>query len=202
MVAASQDLESAVNAPVVVPGVGDQPVGRSFLHTPAHDPDGMAAESRPLDMLIDSGLVVDEVGEDGEGCLRRAVGHQLVHDLLLVAGNVVGLLAVCQVLLVGDLVVGVLAFPVALGGPAASLARSTGSIDMVLARLDLVRLAAVIGSEVATGDQALLGPIAPGHTGEPSVAAEAASVAAAQEVLSRDVVLELAVAVDAQPVRH
>ena len=38
VILAAQDLECAVVAPVVVPGVGHQPVGRAALHAPAKDP--------------------------------------------------------------------------------------------------------------------------------------------------------------------
>ena len=34
----AQDLEGAVVAPVVVPGVGDEPVRRAALHAPAENP--------------------------------------------------------------------------------------------------------------------------------------------------------------------
>ena len=36
----AEDLEGAVVAPVVVPGVGHQPVGRAALHAPPEDPLG------------------------------------------------------------------------------------------------------------------------------------------------------------------
>ena len=57
-------------------------------------PDGVAAEGRPLDVLVDAAAVVGEVGEDGEGRLDRTVLHQLHLDLLHVGRNGVTLVAV------------------------------------------------------------------------------------------------------------
>ncbi len=202
MILPPEDLEGSVIAPVVIPGVSDQPVGSSVVHAPAHDTNGVASKGRSFDVLVDSGLVVDEVGEDGEGGFGRSVGHQLVHDLLLVAGHVVRVLAEGLVLLKGNIVVRIFAFPMTLGSAAASFTGSPGSVDVMFAGLDVVWLAAVLGSVISSSDQTLAAPVAPGHAREPSVATEAAGVAAAQQVFSGHVVLEGPLAVDAHPVRH
>ena len=55
---------------------------------------------------------------------------------------------------------------------------------MMLTGLDFIRLASIIGSIVSTSDQARLGPVAPGHAGESSIASVSAGVAAAQQVFS------------------
>ena len=54
-------------------------------------PDGVPAEGRPLDVLVDAAAVVGEVGEDGEGGLDGPVLHQLHLDLLHVGLNRVAL---------------------------------------------------------------------------------------------------------------
>ena len=54
----------------------------------------MAAEGRPLDVLVDAAAVVGEVREYGEGRLNRTVLHQLHLDLLHVGRNGVTLVAV------------------------------------------------------------------------------------------------------------
>ena len=54
----------------------------------------MAAEGRPLDVLVDAAAVVGEVREDGEGGLDRPVLHQLHLDLLHIGLHRVALVAV------------------------------------------------------------------------------------------------------------
>ena len=61
-------------------------------------PDGVPAEGRPLDVLVDAAAVVGEVREDGEGRLDRTVLHQLHLDLLHVGRHGVALVAVGLVL--------------------------------------------------------------------------------------------------------
>ena len=70
--------------------------------------------------------------------------------------------------------VSVLAGPVALGRAAALLAGPPRAVDVVLAGLDLVGLAAVVRAVQAARDEALLVPELPGRAGEAAVAAEAA----------------------------
>ena len=48
VVGAPEYLEGAAVAPVVVPGVGHQPVGGPLLHTPAQEADSVTTQS--LDM--------------------------------------------------------------------------------------------------------------------------------------------------------
>ncbi len=43
VILSAENLEGAIVAPVVVPGVGHQPVGRAILDAPAEEADGVAA---------------------------------------------------------------------------------------------------------------------------------------------------------------
>ena len=146
MILTPEDLERAIIAPVIVPRVGHQPVGRALLHAPSEDADRVASQSRALHMLINARLVIGKVGVDGERRLHGAVVHQLDLDLVLIVVDGVAAGAECLVLVVGHVVAAVLALAVAVGGGAALLAGAAGSFGVVLARLDLVRLAAFVGA--------------------------------------------------------
>ena len=179
-----EDLEGAMVAPVVVPRVGDEPVGDARLLSPTQDPDRVPAKRLPDHVLVDAGLVVGEVLVDGEGRLHRAVGHQLQLDLVHVGLDRVDLPPVGLVLLVGHLELGVLAGMVTLGGADSLLARSSRPVDVVLAGLDLIGLAALVGAVLAPADQALVQPVVPGGARETSVATEATGTATGEQVLA------------------
>ena len=151
-------------------------------------------------MLIHSGLVVGEVLVDGESGLSGSVLHQLHHDLLNVSLDGIAVLPVDLVLLVGDVVLGVVAPPVTLGGGGPLRAGEPAAVDMMFARLYDVRLTALATAVLTTAHQTLPGPVGPGRPGEPAVTAEAAGVAAAEEVLRGDVDLGLTLGVDTDPV--
>ena len=116
MIISPDDLKHSIETPIIVPGVGKEPVWSSIFHTPTHDPDSMSSKFIPLNVLVNSRLVVDKVSVDGEGGLGGAVGHQLEHDLLLSVADGVGLAAEGLVLIEGHAVAGVLALLVASGG--------------------------------------------------------------------------------------
>ena len=88
------------------------------------------------------------------------------------------------VLLVGHLELGVLAGMVTLGGADSLLARSSRPVDVVLAGLDLIGLAALVGAVLAPADQALVQPVVPGGARETSVATEATGTATGEQVLA------------------
>ena len=180
----------------------------------------MSAEGRPLDMLVDAASVVGEVREDCEGGLDGPVLHQLhlwtrcdqmlqlvtscyqvclspavtrcdhYLDLFDAGGHGVARVAEGLVL---PVVLGVarLASLVAPGRAAALLAGSPGAVHVVLARLDLVGLAADVRSIEASGDEALLVPELPGRAGEAAVAAEAAGEAAGEQVLGAHLLIDV-----------
>ena len=179
-----EDLEGAMVAPVVVPRVGGEPVGDARLLSPTQDPHRVPAKRFPDHVLVDAGLVVGEVLVDGEGRLHRAVGHQLQLDLVHVGLDRVDLPPVGLVLLVGHLELGVLAGMVTLGGADSLLARSSRPVDVVLAGLDLIGLAALVGAVLASADQALVQPVVPGGARETSVATEATGTATGEQVLA------------------
>ena len=61
VVLAAQNFEGASVAPVFVPRVGNEPVLGTSFHTPAHDLDRVTTELRALHVLVNSGLVGQEV---------------------------------------------------------------------------------------------------------------------------------------------
>ena len=98
MVGAPQYLEGATVAPVVVPGVGHQPVWSPILLSPAQQSDGVASQGFAGNVLVNSRLVVGEILKHREGGLRGTVSHQLPLDLLHIALDGVTLLAVSFIL--------------------------------------------------------------------------------------------------------
>ena len=61
------DLESAIVTPGVVPGVDTEPVVHTVLSAPTDSLDGVTTKSRASLVLVDTGLVGQEVLIDGEG---------------------------------------------------------------------------------------------------------------------------------------
>ena len=179
-----EDLEGAMVAPVVVPRVGDEPVGDARLLSPTQDPDRVPAKRLPDHVLVDAGLVVGEILEDSEGRLDRSVGHQLHLDLVHISPDRVALLPVALVLLIRNLKLCILAGPVTFGSSTSFLARASGPIDMVLTRLDLIGLATLVGAILTPTDKTLAAPETPGRSREATVASKSAGVAAREQVLA------------------
>ena len=64
MILTSENLEKTLITPIIIPRIGHEPVGSTFLHTPTDDPDSMTPELTPGHVLIHARLVVGEVGVD------------------------------------------------------------------------------------------------------------------------------------------
>ena len=91
----------------------------------------------------------------------------------------------------------------AFGGAPTFLAGASGSVSMVFARFDVVRLASVIGSVKAAGDQAFAMPKRPSGSWKTSVATKPASEAACQKVFGGNVDLDFVVlGVNAHTIGH
>lgn len=202
VVLASQDLEVSVVSPVAVPAVGGQPVLGSLFDAPAEYANGMTAKSLAGDVLVNAFLVLHEVLVDGERSLNRSVGRNLQLDFVLVALDRVRALAEMLVSLEVDLVVGVGAFVLALRRRSSAAARHSGSVDVVLARLNLVRLAADVRSEGSTAHDSFANPVRPGAAGKAAVTTESTSVTARHEMLRGQSNMRGAVGVDASAITH
>merc|ERR1719153_1971995 len=87
MITSPEDLEGSSITPVIVPGVSNQPVRSSSLHTPAQESDSMPTKRLARHMLINPRLVVGEVFIHSESRLSWTIGHQLHLDLLDVPLN-------------------------------------------------------------------------------------------------------------------
>ncbi len=97
-------------------------------------------------MLVNARPVAGKVGVDGEGRLDGPVLHDLGHDLGLARVNTVGVGAVVQVLVVGDLVA-VIGTRVGIALRGRSLrftAWLLGAVHVMVTGLDLVGLAALL----------------------------------------------------------
>jgi len=81
-VGTTEDLEVAINTPVGVPGVGNQPVGSIAFSTVADDTNGVTTEVLTSGVLVDTTLVLREVGVDGEGNSEGTVLDELLHVVL------------------------------------------------------------------------------------------------------------------------
>lgn len=179
MILSAQDLEVAVVSPIaesgkisvvglnhssasLVPRVGDEPVFGSILNSPAEDADGVSAESLAGHVLVNARLVLHEVLVDGESSFDGAVGHDFGLDVILVALDGVAGLAEVLVSLEVHFVVRVQALVLALGRGAFAAARHPRSVHVVLARLDLIRLAAHVGAVRTSADDSLAHPVRPG----------------------------------------
>jgi len=77
-VGTSQDLEVSFVTPVGAPLVQAQPIRNAVFHSPSQDFHGVAAEQRNIvSCLVDTGLVLQEVGEHPIHNLHWTVLHQL-----------------------------------------------------------------------------------------------------------------------------
>lgn len=187
MINATQDLEGAVVAPILIPRIRHKPVLDTTLNAPAKDLDGMTSELRARSVLVNARLVRDEVLVHSEGGLDGTVSHDL---LLNGAGHDrVNRLAVILGALDGGLV--------ALGG---WLTRTAGlvvsSVDVVFTWGESVGVL-ILSCETTQLEEA------PGRTRIASVAATSTHRSTArQHVLRREFVLDRAVGGNAQSVAH
>lgn len=56
VILASQELDVAVIAPIIVPRVGNQPIRSSVFDAPAEDANGVATKCFTVDVLVDTCL--------------------------------------------------------------------------------------------------------------------------------------------------
>mmetsp|Transcript_34018 Transcript_34018/g.73500 ORF Transcript_34018/g.73500 Transcript_34018/m.73500 type:complete len:343 (+) Transcript_34018:79-1107(+) len=177
LVGAAQDLEEALLAPRLVPGVDAQPVGGAILHAPADHLDRVAAQVGASDVLVHTAGVGLEILVHGHGHGDSA----LLHDLLLhVGGGLHGVRGGGHVLVgrVGSAVGGLAAGGRAGGGlvrlDLGAAHHASGGIDMVGAGLQRVGLAGAAGAHlgvVSARRHASLREPLPGTGGLAAVAA-------------------------------
>lgn len=202
VIGATQDLKVTIVAPVRVPGIRNQPVGRVVLHSPSQNTNRMSSEHLSRNMLIHSRLVIDQILVDREGTLHRSIVHDLVLDLGHILAQRVRRLAELAIIIVADLVA-VLALLVALGRLSlGSITRGTRSIYMVFTGSDFIRTTALAGSVGPTTDQSLAIPVRPGGTREASVASESTGVATGDKIISRETEVLGLIGVNAVTIGH
>jgi len=88
LVLATEDAEVTLLTPVLVPGVGDEPVLGAVVNTIAEDADGVTTLIATSDVLVDTADIAHEILIDGEGTLARTVGGELGHHILLTTDGV------------------------------------------------------------------------------------------------------------------
>jgi hypothetical protein len=170
LVVSSSDSEESLVSPTLIPAVGDEPVRSAVLNSPSHDLDGVTAEGRAGCVVVDSGLVGEEVVVDGECSLNGAVGHDLSLDLGGLRGD--GIDGVSNPS-VGGVATGVSisAGVLALGSGLFGTAGTVRAIDVVVALLEGVGHAPVGGVVEPPGDDTRALPVVEGTGRVPSVAA-------------------------------
>merc|ERR1712217_666446 len=99
------DLEQSLVSPRVIPRVGDEPVLFTILDTPSNDLHSVASEGLSRGMLVDTGLVVREIGIHGEGSGHGTILHQILLDISGVSESVSTVSGEVLVTIVNDLVV-------------------------------------------------------------------------------------------------
>ena len=202
LVAAAKDLEVAVVSPVGVPAVGDEPVGSAALGAPAENSDGVAALCGSGAVLVDAGVIVEQIFVDGEGSLDGSVRHDLFLDGLDRGVDGIGFGAVDLGAVVVDSGADALLLALGSGVELVVAGLEASGVDVVLAGREGVGAAALVGGEVGAGDDAVVDPVVPGLHRLPSVAAEAAAAAATQQIIRRQRDLILPSTRDADPVAH
>merc|ERR1719239_1304448 len=201
LVTSTGDLEETCITPVLVPGVGNQPVLDTTLYTVTHDLDGVTSQWRAGFVLVHTTLVLDKVGVDGKGSFHWSLGDQLLHDVLFPAdrvnfGSVVFVLAEADV-------VSILTFLATFGSFRLFLAaRLEFSYNVVVTGGDQGWLTSLFGVVVSTTDQSLLFPVLPGRAEHTSVTSVSAFPAARHQVFGGEVELFAAVVGDAVSVCH
>jgi len=168
------DLEEALVAPSVVPGVHAQPVISAVLVSPSDDLDSVATESAASGVLVDTGLVGREVLVDGEGSGDSSVLSDVSLDLIDVVDHAEAIALSGQVLVSAVINSGVArARRIALGSDLSNLfARLQGlRVDVVGALGHGVVVAEFVVAEVSSRNDTLPGEPFPGGCDLASVAA-------------------------------
>jgi len=75
------DLEGASISPSVIPRVDVEPVSLTVLNTPSNALDGVTAKHLTGNVRVDTGLIGNEIFEDGEGKAGRTVSHNVELDI-------------------------------------------------------------------------------------------------------------------------
>lgn len=198
VVLASQDLEETIVTPILVPGVGNEPVGSTVLNTPAEKLDSVTAEVVTSDVLVDTRLVGHEILVDGEGDFHGTIDHKILLDILDSLGRV-GLLELVLIILVGNGIT-LLALGDALGSGLGLAARLVLALAVVVALGEGVAVAPLLAAVLTTGRDTSALKVHPGVGEETTVATEAARGAAGQEILGGETLLVLALGGDAETV--
>jgi hypothetical protein len=87
---ALKNLESTLISPGVVPGVNAEPVVLVILDAPSNALDGVASLGGTGHVLVNTGLVGEEIFVDGEGSGDWSVGHDLGLDVFDTLDGVAG----------------------------------------------------------------------------------------------------------------
>jgi len=192
LILTAEDAEETVLSPIVIPAVGDQPVGKvgSLIDTPTDDLDSMTTELSASGVLVDTASVSLEVGIHSESSLNRTIGHDLLLDLGDIRADGVRGGEDMLILSVGS---GVGRVGVACSGASGCgeltttrnqvlAVRITGVRVVVLAILEGVRAAPRVVTIVTTGDNTSLCEPRPGRGRITAIAAETARGTAREQV--------------------
>ena len=197
------DLESALVAPGVVPGVDAEPVVLAVLDTPTDGLNGVTTKGRAGSVLVDTGLVGQEVFVDGEGGGDSTV---LVNISLDVVDATEAIAAAGGVLVIA---VGAgIIIDASLGAFRFNLLdiiaeRKSFARDVMGALLHRIVVAGATGAEVSAGDNTLLLKPFPRRANLATIASHGLAlkeVAAARSVSDREKSGERATSRDANTI--
>lgn len=202
MIWATQDLEVSVISPVAVPAVGDQPILRSVLNTPSENANGMSTQCFSCNVLIDARLVLNEIFVDGEGSFNWSICVNLHLDVVFVALNRIRWLSEMLVSLKIDLVVWIQAFVDALRCLTSAAARHSGSVHVMLTRLNLIWLTSDLGAVRSSANDSFTHPVRPCGAGEAAIASKSAGVTARDEMFRGQTNMNSCIRMDTRTITH
>lgn len=187
--------------PISVPGVCGQPVVNAVFFSPSQQSDCMTSHWDQAVSLVNTRLVIREVRKDSEISFDRSIGHDLVLDLVHAPRHRVSFLSenlVIRVRFVVSINAHVDTFRCVNNFPT----WTSWSFSMVLTGWNFIRLAAFLTVVQTASHETGLDPVLPRSSGEAAVATHATSHATGEQILGRDIRLELATTCNTCPVTH
>lgn len=202
VILAAENLEESIISPIAVPRIGDEPVFRAIFNSPAKDANCMPTQGLASNVLINSWLVLHKIFVYCESSFNWSICVNLGHDVTFIALHRVWWFSKVLIRLEVNFVIRVQAFILAFRCWSFATARHSGSVHVMLTRLNLVGLAALIWSISAAADDSLTHPIRPCTSRESSVTTESTSVAARHEMLRREMEVKCSIGMNACTITH
>jgi len=202
VIGASQELESTLFAPAVVPAVHAKPVLDAVFNAVTDDSNGVTTEEVSSGMSVDTSLVEEEVLIDHDGSFNGTIFNEILHQILL-TGNFIDRGGLDLILVISLGIRSVLTFLLALGSVEVILAAVfIGTSRVMVARRESIGLAPLSILVKTTGDDTECLPLEPSGVEESSVASHTADNATLKKIFSGNSALILLAGVNTDTVRH